>query len=381
MPSPDVDAGAPAIVAGIRAARLQRRRREPAQPDPGRRLDADPSSSRDRAEHVGRRAVERRCVRRRGPRSAGRGRRAGPSCARRSGAAVAGRASSRSASPTSRVPSGSSWAVGSSRTRCRGRIASSDAITTSCAWPPDRRRGSRSASRSMPSSASACARPLDASRRRGRPRFIGPRATSSKTVAVDARTAGSPGSGSRCRPVVGELVQRSAGHRLAVDRQTARSELAADRRRRKPGRDEAERRLARLVRPRRARRSRRRRGSGRCRGGRAWRSPRSDSRRLRSRASRRLRAARRRGHDDDPTRSGEQRPAQDRAAPGVSGIDQSRCRRPGRLNARDLERQAALLDVGQRREDDRADDRQEAAQPGRGCCPRCRARGPAGSPR
>ena len=72
-----------------------------------------------------------------------------------------GAASARSASPTSRVPSGSSCAVGSSRTSSRGRIARSEAITTSWACPPDSRWGSRSARASMPRIASAARAPLD----------------------------------------------------------------------------------------------------------------------------------------------------------------------------------------------------------------------------
>ena len=120
--------------------------------------------------------------------------------------------------------------------------------------------------------------------RAGSPRFIGPSATSSKT------DAGHPGQlrGRVLEPDPDprrELVERLAGHRLAVDRQPAAGQRAADRARREPRRDEAERRLARLVRPDDARRSRRRRGSGRCRGGRSRRSRRSGTRRRRASAS------------------------------------------------------------------------------------------------
>ena len=80
-----------------------------------------------------------------------------------------------------------------------------------------------------------------------RPRFIGPSATSSKTVAA------MPGP-LRVRvlepdddPLASSCVA-PAGHRLAVDRQRP-GQRAADRRRRETGGDEAERRLARLVRP------------------------------------------------------------------------------------------------------------------------------------
>ena len=67
-------------------------------------------------------------------------------------------ASSRSASLTSRVPSGSSCAVGSSRTRWAGRIARSEAMTTSCRLPAGQPARLAFGSRSMPSMLSAVAR-------------------------------------------------------------------------------------------------------------------------------------------------------------------------------------------------------------------------------
>ena len=70
-------------------------------------------------------------------------------------------ASCRSASPTRRVPAGSSWAVGSSRITWRGRIASRAAIATSWAWPPDSRAGSRELDRLDAEQRQRLARPLD----------------------------------------------------------------------------------------------------------------------------------------------------------------------------------------------------------------------------
>ena len=85
------------------------------------------------------------------------------------------------ASATIRVPAGSSCAVGSSSTRCCGRMASRPAIATSCCCPPERCRGSRSASPSISSVSSADqVRAITSSRATAR--FIGPKATSSKTV-------------------------------------------------------------------------------------------------------------------------------------------------------------------------------------------------------
>ena len=54
---------------------------------------------------------------------------------------------------------------------------------------------------------------------------------------------------------------------------------------------------------------------------------------------------------------------------------------PGPPERPDLEREAPLLDLGQRRQDDRPDERQDAAQPGAGRCPPCRGRGRAGRSR
>ena len=81
-----------------------------------------------------------------------------------------------------------------------------------------------------------------------------------------------------------ELVERLAGHRDAIDRDRA-GQPAADRAGRKPGGDQAQASTCPRRSPRRPRRSRRRRGSGRCRGGRSWRSRRSGTRPSRTSAS------------------------------------------------------------------------------------------------
>ena len=101
--------------------------------------------------------------------------------ATRSAVPVAARA--RSASPTSRVPSGSSWAVGSSKMMWRGFIARRLAIATSWPCPPESRAGSRSARSSIRRRSSAD-RVRASVAATDKPRFIGPSATSSKTVAA-----------------------------------------------------------------------------------------------------------------------------------------------------------------------------------------------------
>ena len=94
-------------------------------------------------------------------------------------------ASSRRIPATIAVPSGSSWAVGSSRTRAPVPIATMLAIATRCCSPPESANGSRSARWPMPSRsrvasirASICSR--------GTPRFSSPNASSSRTVSFDA---------------------------------------------------------------------------------------------------------------------------------------------------------------------------------------------------
>ena len=179
----------------------------PAEPHPRRRLDAQLLETRI-GEHLVGRAVERRSGRRRSTtiRLHSPSSRSVLCSATRSDVPVA--ASARSASPTSRVPAGSSCAVGSSRTTWRGRIARSEAIPTSCAWPPDSRCGSRSARASMPSSAIA-SRVRSTVSGTVSPRFIGPRAISSKTVAGDPRALGVRVLEADHDPL-GELVERLA---------------------------------------------------------------------------------------------------------------------------------------------------------------------------
>ena len=98
---------------------------------------------------------------------------------------VPARASSSRSSATDAVPAGSSWAVGSSRTRTFVPIATMLAIATRCCSPPDSANGSRSArwpidrrSRVASIRASISAR--------GTPRFSSPNASSSRTVSFDA---------------------------------------------------------------------------------------------------------------------------------------------------------------------------------------------------
>ncbi len=86
-----------------------------------------------------------------------------------------------SASPTSRVPAGSSWLVGSSRTSTPGCSARTEARATSCACPPESRSGSRGARCSIPSRARLrSTRSMIAGK--SRPTLRGPKATSSNTV-------------------------------------------------------------------------------------------------------------------------------------------------------------------------------------------------------
>ena len=133
---------------------------------------------------------------------------------------------------------------------------------------------------------------------------------------------------------------------------------------REPGGDEAQRRLARLVRRRRARRSRRRR----ARRSTSWRTGVGVARHTgSSRPQLEPEHQRIAGKlPGDPQRDGrdergqQERPG-DALAPCV-GHRQSRCRRPGPAERADLERQAALLDLGQRGEDDRPHERQHAAE-------------------
>ena len=187
-----------------------------------------------------------RCGRRRSRGSASTARRAGPSCAPRSGATSPVAASERRASPTSRVPAGSSWAVGSSRITWRGRIARSEAIPTSCDWPPESRVGSRRMIASSRRSAMAW-RVRSTVSATSSPRFIGPSAISSKTVAaIPERWVFGFWKPTTTRSASWWVDSPAVGCPSIV---SAPRRDAADRRGRQPGRDQAERRLARLVRP------------------------------------------------------------------------------------------------------------------------------------
>ena len=241
-------------------------------------------------------------------------------------------------------------------------MASSEAMTTSWPWPPDRRRGSRSARCSMPRVASAALTRSTVSRA-GSPRFIGPRATSSKTepVTPDSWVAGF------WKPIP-TRVENSCSGWPAMDSPSMRQVDRSALRRSSPGPAPRRPGRASTCRPRwrrPGRRSRRRRGSGRCRGGPGGRSPRSDSRPRSSGACQSMI-----GRWTPAMRADEEGHEQGHAGPSA-GPAPSPCRhRPQEVAlARPAERprlegQAALLDVGQRGDDDRADDRQQAAQPG-----------------
>ena len=95
------------------------------------------------------------------------------------------RASSSSRSATEAVPAGSSWAVGSSRTRTLVPIATMLAMATRCCSPPDSANGSRSARWPIARRASVASIRASISSR-GMPRFSRPNASSSRTVCFEA---------------------------------------------------------------------------------------------------------------------------------------------------------------------------------------------------
>ena len=114
---------------------------------------------------------------------------------------------------------------------------------------------------------------------------------------------------------------------------------------------------------------------------RPWRSPRSDSDAPRSwsiaAASRSGRSRRATDRDHERQRGS---PSAGRVPTVVSGMPTGAgAGRAGRTPG--LERQAALLDVGQRRQDHRPDQRQDARGAAPGRCPPCRDRAPAGARR
>ena len=254
-------AAATARARRTRAAGRPRDRRAagpPGRPRPARRRRSDPRRARRPANRA--RRAGRSCARRRAAPSRSRPARAAP---RRRGACPPGRAG-----PSVRRARGGG-----------GRIASSEAMTTSWPWPPDSRRGSRSARSSMPRVASAHLVRATVSRARS-PRFIGPSATSSKTdpVTPDSCVAGF------WKPIPTRVAKSWSGLSAMGSPSIDRRRRSA-RRRSTPARGRMRRGRASTCRPRwrrRRRRSRRRPGSGRCRGGRSWHSRRSGSRPRRS---------------------------------------------------------------------------------------------------
>ncbi len=98
--------------------------------------------------------------------------------------AVPSRARSARRPATARVPAGSSWAVGSSRTSRLLPIVTMLAIATRCCSPPESAKGSRSARGSIRRWART--ESIRASiRSRGSPRFSRPKASSSRTVSFE----------------------------------------------------------------------------------------------------------------------------------------------------------------------------------------------------
>ena len=236
-------------------------------------------------------------------------------------------AASRSiASATSRVPAGSSWAVGSSRTRCAGRIASSPAIATSCCCPPDSRRGSRSARPSIRIAARAShVRATTSSR--GSARFIGPKATSSKTLSAtcDSCVTGF------WKPIAMRWLSRCIGQSSTASPSTVmlpriRPPIVRGARplatRQSVVLPDSDRPATPSTSPSRAR--------GRCRAAPAASRRRSDSRRRPGGCSRQPAGD---GGDDEEGQPGDERPARDRLRTESGGAHSS-VRRPGRPKPR-----------------------------------------------
>ena len=235
----------------------------PGQADPRRRLDA-PALEPRVGEDLARRPVERRSAPRR-RRRPGSHRPSSRSvlCSTMS-SAVPVAASSRSASPTSRVPSGSSWAVGSSRTRCgrshREQRGDHDELRLTARQPPRLALGEMPRCRAIASAALVRA---TVSRRR-QPQVHRPEGDLLEDRAGDPRQLGGRVLEADPDPRR-ELVERLAGHRLRRRSRAVPGQPAADRARARGrtrrGRASTCRRRSR----RRPRRSRRRRASGRCR--------------------------------------------------------------------------------------------------------------------
>ena len=274
--------------------------------------------------------------------------------------------------PPNAFPAGSSWAVGSSSTRCAGRSARSPAIATSCCWPPESRAGSRSASASIRRAARASSvRAITSSRgsaqvhrsegdlledRRGHPGELGGRAGEGDADALR------------------QLVHRQSGGVVAVE-QDASGQRAADRARGEAGRDQAERRLARLGGDRRGRPPRRRAARGE--------TSRSDGRAAPGIAvADALERQHQRSHSSQPSdprdeqrRDGQRTAASGRSAGGRSPAGHhSSVRRPGRVKPRAssaiVRSSTSAIEPEDHRPGERA--RRRGAAPDD--CPRCRGR-------
>ena len=279
--------------------------------------------------------------------------------------AVPSRASSSSSAPTSAVPAGSSWAVGSSRTSTFVPIATMLAMATRCCSPPDRANGSRSARWAMPSRLRIASIRSSISAR-ATPRFSRPNASSSRTVCFDAESwlAG-------VENTIPTLPSRApaSGGRGGRRRRWSTSPLTVARTTRgmKPRGQERERRLARARPPRHA-------------DSLAWLDGQVDVREAGLAPARIADAGPDRGGWSpsvdavaEPARHGRPRPpathGQDagrvgatRSAGGSATHPIGGPARPRPETAR-LQRERPLAHVDQRAEQDRPDERDERAQP------------------
>ena len=140
------------------------------------------------------------------------------------------------------VPAGSSWAVGSSRTRTVVPIATMLAMATRCCSPPDRANGSRSARWPIARRASVASIRASISSR-GTPRFSSPNASSSRTVSFEAESwlAGV----AKTIPTRPSSAPRRRGRRVDAPRSTTRPvDLGPDDARDEPRGGERQGRLA-----------------------------------------------------------------------------------------------------------------------------------------
>ena len=99
-------------------------------------------------------------------------------------------ASAATAVMTSRAPIGSRFAVGSSSTSARGRMAKSEARATRCFVPPERASSRRGVAGPRPVDARASTM-RSAISSRGRPRFSSPKAISSSVSSITSWVSGS----------------------------------------------------------------------------------------------------------------------------------------------------------------------------------------------